>query len=129
MTHSGRARSRRCIPQLNQYHVVMEVDPTFWQSPDGLSHIYVTGANGSRSRSSAFTALRTLQHPAGRQPLGTVPFGHHLVQSCHPAFSLGDAVTEIQQAGHDMMLPASIHGNFRGNRPGYQDCSSAKSCW
>ena len=28
---------------LNQYHVVMEVDPQFWQNPDGLHYIYVAG--------------------------------------------------------------------------------------
>ena len=27
--------------QLNQYHVVMEVEPQFWQSPEGLKQIYV----------------------------------------------------------------------------------------
>ena len=32
---------------LNQYHVVMEVAPQFWQSPDILKDIYVSTAGGS----------------------------------------------------------------------------------
>jgi multidrug efflux pump len=31
----------------NQYHVVMEVDPVFWQSPDMLKQIYVSRSGGS----------------------------------------------------------------------------------
>src|ERR1051326_1499335 len=33
--------------QLNQYHVVMEVDPQFSRSPDALQNIYVRAANGT----------------------------------------------------------------------------------
>src|SRR6266700_1550361 len=32
--------------QLNQYHVVMEVAPQYWQNPDGLKYIYVRGSKG-----------------------------------------------------------------------------------
>ena len=32
--------------QLNQYHVVMEVAPEYWQRPDTLHDIYVRGSNG-----------------------------------------------------------------------------------
>ncbi len=32
---------------LNQYHVVMEVAPEFWQSPDSLKDIYVSTSGGS----------------------------------------------------------------------------------
>jgi multidrug efflux pump len=31
----------------NQYHVVMEVDPQFWQSPDMLKQIYVSSTGGA----------------------------------------------------------------------------------
>ena len=35
--------------QLNQYHVVMEVEPQFWQDPETLRYIYVAGGTGGRS--------------------------------------------------------------------------------
>src|SRR5206468_3485715 len=37
-----------------------------------------------------------------------------------PGYSLGDAVNEIQQAEHDMGLPASIHGSFSGTAQAFQ---------
>ena len=40
---------------LNQYHVVMEVDPQFQQSPDSLQNIYVRSTTGQRVPLSAFT--------------------------------------------------------------------------
>lgn len=32
---------------LNQYHVVMEVDPSFWQNPASLNEIYISTAGGA----------------------------------------------------------------------------------
>ncbi|HEV7138923.1 MAG TPA: efflux RND transporter permease subunit, partial [Steroidobacteraceae bacterium] len=34
---------------MNQYHVVMEVDPRFWQSPETLKEIYVSTSGGALS--------------------------------------------------------------------------------
>ena len=51
---------------LNQYHVVMEVAPKFWQNPDGLKYIYVqsnTGADGAAERVRALHAGRLLRSP------------------------------------------------------------------
>src|SRR5262249_34836282 len=39
---------------LNQYHVVMEVDPQFWQDPESLKYIYVPGTDGAQVPLSAF---------------------------------------------------------------------------
>ena len=40
--------------RLNQYHVVMEVDPRFSQDPDGLKHLYVPTSNGAQVPLSTF---------------------------------------------------------------------------
>src|SRR5208283_769329 len=40
---------------LNQYHVVMEVEPSFWQRPDTLKDIYVPNSSGVLVPLSAFT--------------------------------------------------------------------------
>ena len=45
--------------QLNQYRVVMTIDPQFWQNPDGLKAIYVRSVNGELVPLSAFTHYRT----------------------------------------------------------------------
>src|SRR5438105_10830656 len=41
----------------NQYHVVMEVAPQFWQSPDTLDQIYISTAGGAVKGSQATNAL------------------------------------------------------------------------
>ena len=49
--------------QLNQYHVVMEVDPSFQQSPDGLENIYVKSKTGAQFRCQlSLISLRQTLH-------------------------------------------------------------------
>ena len=43
----GQRQVSTMFTSLNQYHVVMEVDPQFWQNPKGLDAIYLRPANGS----------------------------------------------------------------------------------
>ena len=115
----GQRQVSTMYTQLNQYHVVMEVEPKFWQNPDGLRHIYVKGANGQVPL-SAFSQFKESTTPlavnhSGLFPSITISF------NLNPGMSLGQAVTEIQQAQHDMGLPSSIHGSFSGAAQAYQD--------
>src|SRR5262249_58812867 len=48
---------------LNQYHVVMEVTPEFWQDPGALRYVYVKGTDGRLSPLSAFTRYETSTPP------------------------------------------------------------------
>ena len=97
---------------LNQYHVVMEVDPEFSQNPDALRHLYVRGDRAARRSRSARSPHYARRHTplavnhSGQFPSVTISF------NLTPGVSLGDAVEEIQQCRHDMGLPASIHGSF-----------------
>ena len=51
---------------MNQYHVVMEVDPRFWQSPETLKDIYVSTSGGALSGTqSSAAATGAFQVPAG----------------------------------------------------------------
>ncbi len=105
--------------QLNQYHVVMEADPQFWQSPAGLDSIYVTGAGGAQVPLSAIAHYGPSTTPLsvthyGQFPCVTISF------NLPPGVSLSDAVDGIQRAAHDMNLPDSIHGSFSGTAQAYQ---------
>src|SRR5437763_331579 len=51
----GQRQVSTIFTQLNQYHVVLEVDPRFQQAPDSLKYIYVKSSNGTRVPLSAFT--------------------------------------------------------------------------
>lgn len=51
----GQRQVSTIFTQLNQYHVVLEVDPQFRQNPDALKDIYVKSTNGTQVPLSAFT--------------------------------------------------------------------------
>jgi len=99
--------------QLNQYHVVLEVDPKFQQDPSQLDNIYVHAGTGTQVPLSAFTRFEpsttplTLNHQ-GQFPAVTISF------NLAPNASLGDAVKAIKQAEKDINVPASIQTNFEG---------------
>ncbi|NVN92245.1 MAG: multidrug efflux RND transporter permease subunit [Desulfuromonadales bacterium] len=104
---------------LNQYHVVMEVDPQFWQHPDTLRDIHVTAANGSQVPLSAFTHFESkptslaVNHQS-QFPAVTLSF------NLLPGFSLGDAVISMNSAKREMGFPGSIRGSFQGTAQAFQ---------
>ena len=115
----GQRQVSTMFTPLNQYHTVMELAPQFWQSPEGLRYVYVTGTNGSQVPLSAFARYGPSTNPlavnhSGQFPSITISF------NLKPGFSLGDAVTEIEQSERQMGLPATIHGSFSGTAQAYQ---------
>ena len=122
--------------QLNQYHVVLEVDPQFQQSPDALKDVYVHSSAGQAPSSgstasiaatitssrevptpevplSAFTRVEpsttalTLNHQ-GQFPVVTLSF------NLAPGASLGAAVNAVERATQELGLPPSIQATFQG---------------
>jgi multidrug efflux pump len=106
--------------QLNQYHVVMEVEPRFWQNPDGLKYIYARAPRGTQVPLSAFTRYEPTTAPLavnhqGQFPSVTISFNLPL------GISLGEAVPAIEEAERQIGLPTSIHGSFQGTAQAYQE--------
>jgi multidrug efflux pump len=104
---------------LNQYYVVMEVAPRWWQSPAGLSSIYLQSPNSREVPLSAVTSLRTQTAPIlvnhqGQFPAVTISF------NLAPGVSLGDAVDNITAMEQKLGMPQSIHGSFAGTAQAYQ---------
>ncbi len=104
---------------LNQYHVVMEVDPSFWQHPDTLRDIYVPSSNGSQVPLAAFTryepnASALAVNHQGQFPAVTISF------NTAPGVALGDAVKAVEAATRQMMMPAGIRGSFAGAAQAFQ---------
>jgi multidrug efflux pump len=105
--------------QLNQYHVVMEVEPSFWQNPDGLRYIYVRAASGRLVPLAAFTHYRSanaslqVSHQ-GQFPAVTLSF------NLPTGVALGDAVAAINRAELEMHLPGTLHGSFQGTAQAFQ---------
>jgi multidrug efflux pump len=104
---------------LNQYHVVMEVEPRFWQRSDTLHDIYIHTATGAVVPLSAVaryeeTATALSVNHQGQFPAITMSF--NLTEGA----SLGGAVTAIENATREIGLPASIRGSLQGTAQAFQ---------
>ncbi|MFZ1084956.1 MAG: efflux RND transporter permease subunit [Terracidiphilus sp.] len=105
---------------LNQYYVVMEVDPKFQLSPDALNGIFIKSSTGSMVPLSAIakfeqqrTALQV--NHQGQYPAVTLSF------NLAPGFALGDAVNALQKIQPEMGMPSTIHATFQGTAQAFQD--------
>jgi multidrug efflux pump len=105
---------------LNQYHVVMEAAPQFWQNPLSLRDIWVASPGGQEVPLSAFahwandTAPLAIPHQ-GLFPAFTISF------NLLPGIALGDAVDEIDATAAKVGLPPSIETGFAGTAEAYQE--------
>jgi multidrug efflux pump len=116
----GQRQVSTMYSSLNQYHVVMEAAPEFWQDPKFLDQVWVTAPGGQQVPLSALaayapaTAPLTVNHQ-GLFPAVTISF------NLAPNASLGTAVTEINRAAATLGLPPTIHTLFAGTAQAYQD--------
>jgi len=109
----GQRQVSTIFTQLNQYHVVMEVDPSFQQSPEALKNIYVHSSTGQQVPLSAFTRFEPGTAPLainhqGQFPVVTISF------NLAPGASLGDATKAIEAAREEIGLPPSVQATFQG---------------
>jgi len=115
----GQRQVSTMYTELNQYHVVMEVAPEFWQSPETLKDIYVRPATGAPVPLAAFTHFApattalAVNHQ-GQFPAITLSF------NLAPGVALGDAVAAIEAAVRDLALPAGIRASFQGTAQAFQ---------
>ena len=111
---------------LNQYHVIMEVEPEFSQSPEDLKNIYVSVPPSSQSPSgaqvplSAFASYGLTNTPLsvnhqGQFPAGTISF------NLKPGISLSTATQAIAETMRDLVVPASIQGSPQGTAKAFKE--------
>jgi multidrug efflux pump len=105
---------------MNQYHVVMEVEPRYWQRPETLNDIYMASSTGQRVPLSAFTHFTpssTLLMVNHQNQFPSVTLSFNLL----PGVALGDAVAMISNKINEMHLPpATLHGAFQGAAQAFQ---------
>jgi multidrug efflux pump len=116
----GQAQVSTMYRQLNQYHVVMEVNPKLLSGPDALKNTYVKSSNGQEVPLSAFTQYTpsntSLQvNHQGQYPAVTISFNLALGEP------LGSATTVIDRAMAQIGVPSSVHGGFQGTAAAFQD--------
>jgi multidrug efflux pump subunit AcrB len=108
---------------LNQYHVVLEVDPQFQYGPEALKDIYINSSSGqqvplSTLVNSKIEAAPILINHQSMFPSVTISF------NLAPGASLGTAVAAIQQVERQTGKPASLATSFQGNAQAFQSSLS-----
>jgi multidrug efflux pump len=114
----GQSQVSIIYTELNQYYVVLEVAPGYWQSPEGLKDIYLQSSGGNIpllavAKGQANTTPLAINH-TGLFPSVTVSF--NLASNK----SLSDATLAITQMQKRLGTPSTIQGFFAGMLLAYQ---------
>jgi multidrug efflux pump len=125
----GQSEVSLIYTQLNQYYVVLEVDPKYSQTPEGLKNIYFHPAGSSSVTATGNAPLFTMAttqtntiplaiNHTGLFPSVTVSF------NLAPGVSLSDATLAIDQMKQRIGAPSSLRGFFAGTLQAYQNSLS-----
>jgi multidrug efflux pump len=116
----GQRQVATIFTQLNQYHVILELDPGFQTDASALQHLYVRSASSGQlvplrmvTRVEQSVAPITINHQ-GLFPSVTVSF------NLAPGYALGGAVAAIQSAQRDLHLPAGLVASFQGTAQAFE---------
>jgi multidrug efflux pump len=121
----GQRQVSTIFTQLNQYHVVLEVDPQFQQNPGSFKDLYVKSNSNMQVPLSAFTQVHTsatslaVSHQ-GQFPVVTLSF------NLAPRKSLGDATKAIDAAEKEIGMPPSVHTAFQGTAAAFRNSLSTE---
>jgi multidrug efflux pump len=104
---------------LNQYYVVMEVAPKYWQSPESLRDVYIATAQGTQVPLTAISSFAPSTGPLavnhqGQFAASTISF------NLQPGVSLSQATTAIDGAFASIGVPNSVRGGFQGTAKVFQ---------
>ncbi len=115
----GQRQVSTIYTRLNQYHVVMEVAPQYWQSPESLNDVYVHSPSGTSVPLSAFAKFEPRANSLAVNHQGLFP-SITLSFNTVGGVSLGQAVDAIQATARQLGMPQSIHGSFQGTAQAFQ---------
>jgi multidrug efflux pump len=139
----GQAEVSIIYTQLNQYYVVLEVAPQYWQSPEGLKSIYLRTAGGSTSASASNRSSSGNLPGSGNVPLMTVASAQSNTTplavnhtglfpsvtvsfNLAPGVSLSDATLRVAEMQQRLGTPATVRGFFAGTAQAYQQSLSTE---
>jgi hydrophobe/amphiphile efflux-1 (HAE1) family protein len=121
----GQRQVSTIYTELNQYHVVMEVDSAFRDSTDAIRGLYVRSNKNELVPLSSFTHYETKNtalavNHQGQFPAVTISF------NLRDGVALGDAVSKVEAAVLQMGIPSDIHPTFQGNAQAFQSSLSSE---
>jgi hydrophobe/amphiphile efflux-1 (HAE1) family protein len=120
----GQRVAARIYTRLNQYFVILEVEPDFQLGPNALSRIYATSSSGTEVPLSQFATITSTVAPIAVNHQGQFP-SVTLSFNLPPNASIGGAVAAIQQATKALHLPPSIATSFQGSAQAFQSSLSS----
>jgi multidrug efflux pump len=121
----GQSQVSTIYQRLNQYHVIMEVDPKYQQTPDALHSVYVASKSGTLVPLSAISHFEQANTPLAvnhQAQFPAVTFSFNLAEG----ISLGEATGLIEQANRELNLPSSVHASFQGTAAAFQSSLSSE---
>src|SRR5437867_2072235 len=123
----GQRQVSTMYTQLNQYHVVLEVDPQFWQNPESLKHIYVKTPAGAQVLLSAFTHYEPATAPLvvnhqGQFPAVTLSF------NLRPAWRSATPWRRLSKPVVRLVCPVIFTAAFKERREHFNPRSPANHC-
>ena len=113
----GQRQVSTLFTQLNQYHVILEVQPQFQIHPSRLGDLYIHSTSSNSSNGavplSAFTSFQPSSEPIlishlGQFPATTVSF------NLAPGAALSDAISAIRKVEKQLPAPAAMQTSFQG---------------
>jgi multidrug efflux pump len=116
----GQALVSTIYSELNQYRVVLEVAPRYWQSPEGLAAIWLVSPTKGLVPLSAIARWQTTTAPLSvshQSQFVAATLSFNLA----PGVSLSQATAAVQDAMARIGMPASIHGSFQGTARAFQE--------
>jgi multidrug efflux pump len=115
----GQAQVSTIYSALNQYHVIMEVAPQYWQSPEALKNVYVLSPSRGQVPLSAIaryepsSAALSVNHQ-GQFVASTISFNLPV------GVALGEATMAINDTMARIGVPTTVHGAFQGTARAFQ---------
>jgi hydrophobe/amphiphile efflux-1 (HAE1) family protein len=121
----GQRQVSTMYEQLNQYHVVMEVERHFQRSPEALHNIYVRSSSGTQVPLSSFTRFEPSNTPLAVNHQGQFP-SVTLSFNLAPGVSLSQATDAIENAERSIGFPAAINASFQGTAAAFMNSLSTE---
>ncbi|APC14273.1 acriflavine resistance protein B [Pseudomonas frederiksbergensis] len=116
----GQRQVATMFTQLDQNHVVLELDPHWQTSTTTLEHLYVRASSGTLVPLNLLASIKTEQVPIIINHQGVFP-AITLSFDLAPGQALSDAVNSINQASLAVAMPDSVVGSFQGTAQAFQD--------
>jgi multidrug efflux pump len=104
---------------LNQYYVVLEVAPQYWQSPAALKDVYLQSSGGNAIPLGTVAKGRVGTIPLGINHTGLFP-SVTVSFNLAPNVSLSDATARIDQMKNALGAPSTLRGFYAGTLLAYQ---------